>query len=52
MMQFLLIGTPYDNYSIKKEMLELLHKIFSFKKSPFVKRKPYADTYIGYTRIL
>lgn len=47
-MQFLSQGSHYDGYLVKKQMLQLLCKIFEFKGNPFVRRKQYIDAYVSY----
>lgn len=45
--RFLRDSDQYKNYQLKREILILLHKIFSIKKNPFVSKKLYIDEYIG-----
>lgn len=47
-LQFLSQGSHYDNFAVKKHMLQLLCKIFELKGNPFVRKKSYVDAYVSY----
>lgn len=47
-LQFLYQGSHYDNFLVKKHMLQLLCKIFELKGNPFVRKKSYVDAYVSY----
>lgn len=47
-LQFLGQGSHYDNFAVKKHMLQLLCKIFELKGNPFVRKKSYVDSYVSY----
>lgn len=47
-MKFLEQGSHYDNFSVKKPMLQLLCKIFELKDNPFVRKKAFVNSFIIY----
>ena len=47
-LQFLYQGSHYDNFAVKRHMLQLLCKIFELKGNPFVRKKSYVDAYVSY----
>lgn len=47
-LQFLGQGSHYDNFAVKKHMLQLLCKIFELRGNPFVRKKSYVDSYVSY----
>jgi hypothetical protein len=46
--RFLTSGSPYDNFSLKKMMLEFLYGVFTIPESPFINNKTCIDSYIRY----
>ncbi len=47
-LQFLSTGDHYEDFSVKKHMLQLLCKIFELRGNPFVRKKLYVDAYVSY----
>ncbi|EGG14454.1 putative protein kinase [Cavenderia fasciculata] len=48
---FLQSGSFYQNYLVKKQMMEFLCTIFYFKKNPYTKKKIYIDSYISFIKL-